>query len=150
MIKYCKNLGKLEDIISHLNICDTSFHTPLSTRTNITTYAEKLLNKSHCFEAWDQNKLIGLVAVYHDIENNKIAYISNVSIIPHYHQRGIAENLLKICIETLEKSGCHSIELKVEVNNFKAINLYMKLRFTKTSDNESYLTMQLNTKNFSQ
>lgn len=78
-IKYKIDKSTVEDIFLHLNTCDLDYIPKLSLKVNIDEYSQKLFQNANRFEAWNNNKLIGLLAIYFNFEEN-FAFITNVSI----------------------------------------------------------------------
>lgn len=128
-LKYKINFSSKEDIENHLNSCNYDFVPNLSSYVNISDYADKLYKKAYRIEAWDSDKLIGLVAGYLNDFCNKKAYISNVSVERKYQGLGIANNLLASFIHLAYEKKFKMIELEVESENISAINLYKKNNF---------------------
>jgi len=98
-IEYKIGVGSQNEIYLHLLDCDKFFIPKLSEKVNISEYSEKIFNKAINIEAWDNERLIGLVSMYINEEDTSFGYITNVSIINEYKNRGIASNLLKKCIK---------------------------------------------------
>lgn len=140
------NSGYTEEIETHLTTCDSCFHPPLSVRTSISTYAQKITNNAQRFEAWSDHKLIGLVAAYYDRTGNGHAFITNLSVLPNYQHRGIAHNLLKQSIQYLFQHKISIIKLEVEKENKNAISLYKKFKFSPEDKTKNPMIMVLKIK----
>lgn len=125
------SIGKADKvtIVSHLLACDNSFMPPLSQRVNIDDYAIKIENKAQLFEAWANNELVGLIAAYCNDKDKNTAFISNVSVLPEWRNRGIAQRLMEKCIINMQELGFTQIELEVNKSNKAAIFLYEKNGF---------------------
>lgn len=135
--------GKSE-ILQHLLECDSSFVPLLSDRVNIDEYAEKVAGKAITFEAWDENRLAGLVAVYINMDS-LTAFITNVSVLNKCSGKGIARKLMFHCIEYAGTNGFKRIQLEVNKNNTKAISLYKGLNFIEYGSQGETLSMELKT-----
>jgi ribosomal protein S18 acetylase RimI-like enzyme len=120
--------ASLQEIKTHLEECSDSFFPPLSSYVNINDYSKKLYKLSSTFEAWENGKLVGLVATYMN-DQKKEAYISNVSVLPDYQGKGISKTLLNRTIKEAKIKSYISIKLEVKQDNIKAITLYQKLGF---------------------
>jgi ribosomal protein S18 acetylase RimI-like enzyme len=144
-IEYKVNIAKKNDIIYHFNHCDSSFFKSLSERVEISEYSKKIEKLATTFEAWSGKTLIGLIAVYFNDTINRIAFITNVSVVKKFQQKGIASYLLNQSIEYAIKNEFSSIELEVEKQNHKAIRLYKQKNFseTKTINNCLLMTLKL-------
>lgn len=138
------SIGKasLSDIKNHLTECSAKFVPPLYQTVNIADYSEKIFNKATTFEAWIDNKMIGLLAVYLNNTIDRIAYITNVSVTPQHYGKGIARELLKNCF--LYGTEKHFVEIRLEVNeqNLKAKSLYQSFGFIIHSTQGSSILMK--------
>lgn len=128
-------------IIEHLSVCDENFLPPLSHRVNIKDYAKKLKRNSIRFEAWSGNTLIGMVAIY--CNDNRLAYISSVSVLNDWTGKGIARKLMRQCIENVKKKGVQQLSLEVNQENFVAIELYEKSGFIMNKISGEFIVMNL-------
>ncbi|NVM17277.1 MAG: GNAT family N-acetyltransferase [Candidatus Lokiarchaeota archaeon] len=144
-IEYKIGVGSQNEIYIHLLDCDKFFIPKLSEKVNISEYSEKIFNKAINFEAWDNERLIGLVSMYINEEDTSFGYITNVSIINEYKNRGIASNLLKKCIKYSKDINLNWISLKVDTKNVSAVNLYNKFNFMeeKHKNSSSFLKLKL-------
>ena len=121
------NRSQKKDIKEHLEGCENSFVFSLSSIVDLDEYADKLHGKSIRIEIWQAHKLIGLLAFYN--KGNKSGYISNVSILPKYYNKGIGQVLLDKCINYLNDLSINKLELEVNKNNIKAFKFYIKNNF---------------------
>lgn len=136
-IEYKINTASKSQIQSILLACDDYFIPKLSERVDISEYSQKIFDKSSRFEAWDGNNLVGLIAMY---ENG---YITNVSVLSAYNNKGIASSLLAKCIEYSIQKDIKSIELEVNEKNITAISLYNKYKFAVKKEENSSKIMKL-------
>jgi len=148
-IQYRSKSASYEDILQHLWSCDKNHSPKLSDRLDITDYAKKIFEKSVTFEAWSENNLIGLVAAY--LDNEKMGFITNVSVSGAHMKKGIAKSIMRHCINDAIKENICSLSLEVSSKNNTAINLYEKIGFKKHSEknhnqNKSSIIMKLNLK----
>lgn len=144
-IEYKIGVGSQNEIYLHLLDCDKFFIPKLSEKVNISEYSEKIFNKAINFEAWDNERLIGLVSMYINEEDTSFGYITNVSIINEYKNRGIASKLTKKCIKYSKDINLNWISLKVDTKNVSAVNLYNKFNFMeeKHKNSSSFLKLEL-------
>ena len=140
-ITYTIKKATVKDIELHLLLCDLQFIPPLSDKVDIESYSNKIYDKAITFEAWSQNKLIGVIAAYFNYEE-QFGFITNVSVDPKWTGKGIAAELLKNCLEYTVNSKFKTVSLEVNKNNGKAIGLYTKFGFEKESQKEDSLTMK--------
>lgn len=114
------------DILRHLQACDTGFSPRLSTRVDLTAYAEKLATQALCF-AHSEGALVGLVAVY--ANQPPRAFISNVSVLPSHQGQGIAQALMTQALNHLRVMGFTEVALEVAEDALPARRLYARLGF---------------------
>ena len=142
-IQYKTKTATEEEIFSHLIECNDNFRPPLDEKVNIQEYSNKLFEKSLTFEAWTGQTLIGLVAAYFNDLKNYSGYITNVSVVRKYTGKGIASELLNICIEYAIKNNFKEIILEVAKEGNNAIHLYKNFGFLKFKSKGDVLLMKL-------
>lgn len=135
------NTATLAHTIEHLAICSPSFIPPLEERVDIRFYATKLHERAERFEAWSKASLIGLVAIYIDGSNAR-AFVTNVSVDPTLHRRGLASSLMMRAMDFAAHAGCTTIELSVNEQNESAVASYNRLGFRPTQHQGLIITMQ--------
>ncbi len=138
-IKYTINIADFEKIYDHLTMCNRYFLPPLDSKVNIEEYSKKLIFHADRFEAWANDNLIGLVAVYLNDKKWQIAFITNVSVLDEYGRLGVATRLIVQLEDHARIQGFKTMELEVSENNRSAIGLYEKLGFSSTSVNETHI-----------
>lgn len=141
-ILYKINTATKKEIYNHLIICNDVFIPKLSSRTDISTFSDKIFKKTIKFEAWNNNLLVGLVSVYFNNLETQIGFINNVSILPEYHKNGIASKLIKKSEDYAKKNNFRQIQLEVNKNNISAINLYKKQNFNLIKDKGNFIIMK--------
>ena len=110
---------------------------------NLEEYAFKIFQKAVRFEAIDQEKIVGLVAIYCNDEKKISAYITSVSVDKDKQGLGIGSELVDAGIEYVKRLGFKKIELEVDIRNIKAINLYRKKGFTLRENKPTVIAMRL-------
>lgn len=145
-VEYRSNKASEAEIAEHLTCCDASFVPPLSTRVEINVYAKKIAGKAERFEAWDDGKLVGLLAVYCNDEGTRSAFITSVSVLPAWSGNGIATRLVDQCVEHSHASGIRQINLEVASGNDPAVHLYTKRGFVAGESNAQFVSMRLHLK----
>lgn len=130
------------EVNDHLNRCAKNFTPILSDYVNINDYSRKIIQNATRIEAYHDDILVGLIAIYIDI-TNKISFITNVSVLEEYTGKGVATILIKKAIQINALKKIDLIRLKVDSENLKAISFYKKIGFQKESINENKLTMYL-------
>ncbi|MDU9002725.1 GNAT family N-acetyltransferase [Sedimentitalea todarodis] len=129
MLTYDRNTSTTQDILTQLTACDSTFSPPLSTRTDLQTYAAKLHSTSDRFEAWEGTALVGLVAAYCNAPDRGAAFVTSVSVLPEQTARGIAARLMSDCIAHAADLGFTRLELEVSAEATAALRLYERLGF---------------------
>jgi len=130
-----------------LTNCSDLFIPPLTVDLNIDSYSQKIIDKADTFEAWNRDRLIGLVAAYCNNVESKEAFITNVSILKAFNNMGIASELLSICIQYVESIKFRDIRLKVRRNNTIARKLYTKHNFQQIGFEDGFVIMRRESRN---
>ena len=138
---YLCNKASAAQIAEHLLRCDADFVPPLSGRVDIYDYSQKIASKATRLEAWSGGTLVGLVAVYCNDQESRIAYITSVSVLQAWTGKGIAACLMSQCIEHAKASGMRQISLEVAGDNAPAIKLYKKSGFEVSNTGPPSITM---------
>ncbi len=142
-IAFRKNTASEDDILSHLSKCDGSFVPPLSNRVDLISYSKKIVEKAITFEAWHEEKLVGLVAAYFNDTDKRTGFITNMSVVPEYTGRRIASELLLDCINYGVKGNFCDIRLKVNRLSLDAISFYKKHNFVEIDERDDTIIMEL-------
>lgn len=132
-----------EQVAEHLTLCDSSFIPPLSDRVNITDYARKVTTFALCIEGWHNGSLIGLICMYCD-DFEKGAFITNVSVIPAFRGKGVANLLMSHAIEKVREKGISKINLEVDNTNEPAQCLYRRFGFSPNVVTQQTTMMLIN------
>lgn len=141
-VVYTINCAEKKDVHRHLMDCDKLFIPPLSLKVNIEDYSKKIVEKADTFEAWVEGELIGLIAAYCNNFEVREAYITNVSVVETFGDRGIASELLSMCIQYAYNLKFNWIKLKVNKNSDKARNLYKIYDFREIGFEEEFVLMR--------
>jgi len=141
-ITYKINTSSQSEIKSHLDICSNEFVPPLDSYVDIENYSTKIFDKAIRFEAYCENKLIGLIATYIN-ENEKYGFITNVSLESEFHGKEISKNLLDKCIKYILELKFKKLILEVYSNNSKAIKFYLKNNFKIKNNTKDIFIMEL-------
>lgn len=143
LVEYRLNKASEAEIAEHLGLCDADFVPSMSERVDINDYAKKIVSKSTRFEAWVDDKLVGLVAVYCNDMEKRTAFITSVSVLREATGKGIAESLMKRCIERKKALGMRQVSLEVASDNMPAIRLYEKCGFVAGKTKPPFVAMDL-------
>ncbi len=137
-----RNEAGPEVVAEHLRACDAHFVPPLVGRVEIDAYAAKIASHAERFEIWHNGHLVALVAAYCNAPAREAAHITNVSVLPTWHGRGLASRLLTRCLDHACKLGFETIDLEVNSDNVPAVALYHKQGFRKAGDTRMSRTLQ--------
>jgi ribosomal protein S18 acetylase RimI-like enzyme len=140
-IIFTKNEASEEAIIAHLNLCSKNFMPPLSEKVDIQLYAHKIKQFAVCFEAWEGQILVGLLAAYFNDIEKKTGFITNVSTLTNYSGKGIAKQLIQDCMDYAAILNFETILLEVNRHSLNAIGLYQKFGFHIIDSNHDMLKM---------
>lgn len=132
-MRITRNASTVSDIQSHLCGCNVVFVPPLSARVSISKYAAKLRARALTIEAWDDTKLVGLVAAYLAIERAS-CFVTNVSVLPRWSRNGIASTLLAELVTVARQARVEVIALEVSGDSEAALALYRKAGFEDVGD----------------
>jgi ribosomal protein S18 acetylase RimI-like enzyme len=76
-----------------------------------------------------------------DIETyNDVPYIGNLIVSPPSRRKRIAEKLIRIALKVTEKWGYEYLWLAVDIDNIKALNLYLKMGFEIVLDERDLIS----------
>jgi ribosomal protein S18 acetylase RimI-like enzyme len=128
-LEYRRDTATTDDVRAHLTLCDADFTPPLSARLDLGDYAAKLAERADRFEAWDGDRLVGLVAAY-VTPGAPEAFITNVSVVSELRGHGVAAALVGDCIDRARASGAAALKLEVATADRAAGRFYEKLGFT--------------------
>jgi ribosomal protein S18 acetylase RimI-like enzyme len=140
-IAHWVNQSSAVEIAAHLVRVDASFEPSLSSRVDIQAYADKLQDLAVRFEAWLGEDLVGLVASYCNQSDQGKAFVTSVSVLPICQGQGIADRLMRQCIEHVRGLGFRQMELEVDQRSLPAVALYQKLGFNTIRRDGSTLIM---------
>lgn len=140
-IAYSVNRSSLAEIAAHLLHADAAFEPALSSRVDIRAYAQKLHDRAVRFEAWLGEELVGLVVSYCNQPDVGKAFVTSVSVWPECQGQGIADQLMRQCIQHVQGLGFGQMELEVDQRSLPAVALYQKLGFHTLRSSGATLTM---------
>jgi len=134
----CKN-----EILRFLKDIDNDFNPALSEKVILEEYVDKIYKKSHLVShCLNNGKIVGLLVVYCNDFIDYRAYVALVGVLKDYRGRGIAERMMRECIDYVRCNNFKTIG--IHSNNKIAINLYKKLGFNIIEDgNRVYMELNL-------
>lgn len=128
------------ELLKFLNEVNDDFCPPLSQKTNLNLFVEKMLaNADFFYEKSDSGNITGLVAIYANDFEKKYAYIPLVAVSPSYRRLGIANKLLSAALDYVASLENKIQTIGIHTDNPVAAQLYQKLGFESVSvENERY------------
>lgn len=117
----------LKSLIDYLYDVNEDFEIPLSEKTDIKSFAEKLLQFGNVIIIEELDKIIGCIGFYNNDSINLKAYIPILSVKSNYSGNGYAKLLINETINECNKKGIKSIN--VDSVNQIAIRLYKSFGF---------------------
>jgi ribosomal protein S18 acetylase RimI-like enzyme len=118
-----------DELLAHLLACDADFIPPLSSRVDLATYADKLLRHAARIEAWQDGRLVALVAMYCNDARDRRAFVTSVSVEPSLRGTGLGQRMMARAFERAAAAGMARIALELHGDNHAARRLYEKAGF---------------------
>lgn len=146
-IQYSINKSNILQVVEHLTSCDSSFVPVLSNKVILDQYGQKLVENATRFEAFSNDKLVGLIACYLNDYKNQIGFITNVSVMESFNGRGIAKQLLAMLMKYAAEYNFNTISLKVNKLNLPALSLYKKTGFVLVNEKQNVIQMTIKINN---
>lgn len=115
-------------------ICQVAydFPTPLSQKTDLHLFAEKLCLRADMVCATEGEELVGIIAGYLSNSISDIGYASILVVRREYRGLGIGKKLMQEFLAAAEKSeNLKAVDLYAQNENTAAINCYVALGFQK-------------------
>ena len=111
----------------------------LKSRVDLNQYSQKLAEHSYTVLLKDENRVLGVAAMYINDSENKAAFITLIGIRSQFQKSGYGSILLQHCIEKAVEAGMKKIRLEVDNDNPKARDFYDRngFQFENTSDRDS-------------
>jgi ribosomal protein S18 acetylase RimI-like enzyme len=130
------------EVAAHLRRCDRNFVPALSERVSLDAYAAKLVSQASRLEIWDQGRLVALAAYYLDGPSGA-AFLSNLSVDPSCHRKGMGLALLRRTIGHAAERGGKFMDLHVAHGNGAAMALYERAGFKPRNVASDVLRMHI-------
>lgn len=115
---------------------DNEFPTPISEKTDIQKFVNKLLAYGYINCALDKNEIVGIVGGYANNDETKLAYESILVVDPKSRGNKISISLMDNLLKNAMLNNMKGIEVFTHETNLEAIGLYKKLGFTSLGLNE--------------
>ena len=88
----------------------------LKSRVDLNQYSQKLAEHSYTVLLKDENRVLGVAAMYINDSENKAAFITLIGIRSQFQKSGYGSILLQHCIEKAVETGMKKIRLEVDNN----------------------------------
>lgn len=119
------------EILSLLKKVDSSFiPQPLSSKTDLNTYSDKLADHTIHFSIEENNRLIAMCCCYMNDPKNEKAFISVTCIDPEYFGRGLGKKITYECESYAKKLGFKFIEFEVSIENIPSIEMHKSIGYS--------------------
>lgn len=115
---------------------DTSFEPALSSYVNIEKYAKKLLENAYISILEADNSFVGLMAVYINDKENKIAFMSSLGVLDNYKGQGFSQILMTHGIDISRQAGMKTVKFEVKSSYTRAIKFHEKMGFKRCEDQD--------------
>jgi RimJ/RimL family protein N-acetyltransferase len=142
IIEYKIKTAAKNDILMHLEEVDDLFKPKLSSSINLEEFSDKIFNKCITFEAWNNNKLIGLLSGYYNDQSTLIAFWNHWAVNASYHGIQCGIRILKEALNYGKEMKFKEINLEVNKNNTKVIEIYSKSGAVKFKENDTSIFMK--------
>lgn len=133
----------LNDLINYLNDVDHDFGIPISEKTSINSFAEKLLQFGKVFGVKENEELVSCIGFYCNDKINQTAHLPILSTRKMARGKGYAHILVNKMIEECKK--CEMKTILCDSINPHAVNLYKSVGFTefRSEGNKAFLKLEL-------
>ena len=130
-----KDLSVLE-ISDFFTEHDNDYFEKLSDRVDIEEYSEKLLENSVQFTLWDNTNLIGLSPCYFNNVDEKIGYISSLTIKNGFRGKKLGSEMINQIKAYALSLSFNSVVVKIHIANTISHNFYQKNGFIDFIENK--------------
>ena len=133
------NASTPQDIALLFEVSGTAFIEGITINQNLAEYINKIFLKSHRYELWSNEDLVGLLAFYRN-DTAKEIYVTSISISEKYQGMGHGKYLFEKLLADTGQNQIKSIRLEVRGDNQKALDFYNSLNFEiKSTQNQSHI-----------
>jgi predicted GNAT family N-acyltransferase len=120
----------VKEIADFLAACDADFSPPISQRTDLKAYAEKLIAKGRLAGVRKKEELIGLAAFYCNDQESKRAYVTYLAVKQEARGSGLGAALMLEVIRISKDAGMETMELQTDQEHL--VRFYKRLGFEVT------------------
>jgi ribosomal protein S18 acetylase RimI-like enzyme len=120
-----ESIWGVQELIELFRDLDDDFDPPFRTRIeSFETFAQKLCRFGQIHVAYDDKEIFGAIGYYCNDHKTRKGYISYFGIRRPYRDRGIANDLLKACIEAVRSAGMRTLTVRADKSNARAVQFY--------------------------
>lgn len=101
---------------------------------SVDDYADKLIERAINYVFVEKGKDAGFLSFYANDKETKTGYIALIGVLKEFQGKGIAQNLMDLCIQECRKAGMNQIKLEVKKENKRAIQFYRHYEFIELQD----------------
>lgn len=141
---YIEHINRFERIYSILLKIENSYIPALSNQVDsIESYAKKLSENAETFILSEKKDDIGILSIYCNDVDTKIAFISTFGFYKKCKGKGFAKELLIYCLNYIKTIDFNIIDLEVNKVNERAIKFYKNNGFNIIENKISSYVMRL-------
>lgn len=133
-----------EQLVELLRLFGDLLPDPLSQRIVIEEYATKLMERAEIGFALNNNKFVGLMAIYVNDKQGHIAYLPLISVLPNYQGVGVGKSMMLQALFLARQRGMRQLWLNVMHDNFVAQHFYRSLGFQVIDPEPPKIKMSIN------
>ena len=123
-----------EEVLTFLQEIDSDVIPSLSSRKNLGDYSSKICRFSVCVVAWHENHIVGLSSAYCNDLKTRIGFLTLIAVARDFRCQGLATDLLNETIRVAKSKKMEKLILETNINNKRAISLYIKRGFKVVED----------------
>lgn len=133
-----------EQLVELLHLFGDLLPDPLSQRIVIEDYATKLMKRAEIGFALDNNRFVGLMAIYVNDKQGHIAHLPLISVLPSYQGYGIGKSMMLKALSLARQKGMRQLWLNVMHDNHVARGFYRSLGFQMVDSEPPKIKMSMN------
>jgi D-cysteine desulfhydrase len=122
------------DLIRFLKAFGDFLPDPLSQRTNLEVYADKLHKQADIAYSIVDDEIVGFLAMYANDQVARCAHVVILSLLPSHQGRGIGHVMMSRAIALARQRSMQEIQLNVQKVNRKAQKFYTSMGFIRAQE----------------
>ena len=125
-----------------LSEIDNEFDPRLSSRIDVPSYVDKILENSTIIPVYNNGNLDAFIAFYCNDYKSHASYLTMLAVRKSYRKRGVGKLLVETAIKFLEETTFRYFKLEVDKSNSSAFAVYKKLGFSIIDESTTAYLMQ--------